>query len=146
MLIFYLLLALGCSMAAHKEDKAPGMLDGQLRACPDKPNCINTEYPEKSSQYLPPLDYPESTTEQVLVLAKEIILQMGGEIIRQDKHYLAATFTSSIFRFVDDFEISRNESSHKIHIRSASRVGYSDFGVNKRRVEKFSKLFKSRLR
>ncbi|MCU7835372.1 MAG: DUF1499 domain-containing protein [gamma proteobacterium symbiont of Taylorina sp.] len=54
-----------------------------------------------------------------------------------NNNYLHATFTSSFFKFVDDFEVRVDHIALKLHIRSASRSGYSDFGVNKRRVKEF---------
>ncbi|MFK5891738.1 MAG: DUF1499 domain-containing protein [Pseudomonadota bacterium] len=141
----FLLLTASCAGQLSKQKKAPGTADERLQSCPDKPNCINTEYPDRISQYMPALDYPKQKEEQVMVIAKDIIVKMGGQIIAEESHYLAATFTSSFFRFVDDFEIRRNETSTKLHIRSASRVGYSDFGVNKQRVEKFSDNFKAKI-
>lgn len=128
-----------------KENKGPGIVDGHLLNCPEKPNCINTEYPEQSSHYLSPLDFPEAKNEQIMTLAKTTLLEMGAEIIKADNNYLAATFTSSLFKFTDDFELRLDNSTHKLHIRSASRVGYSDFGVNKRRVERFLKLIKKQI-
>ncbi len=115
----------------------------QLKACPDTPNCINTEYPEISSQYVPPLIYDETKADNVMTMANNIILQMGGSIIKEEPNYLAATFTSMIFRFVDDFEVRNDIKHHSLQIRSASRAGYRDFGINKRRVEEFSKQFNS---
>ncbi|MCU7834802.1 MAG: DUF1499 domain-containing protein, partial [gamma proteobacterium symbiont of Taylorina sp.] len=112
-----------------------------LKACPDTPNCINTEYADKISQYIPPFNFAKEKSTQIIDIAKQIIIEMGGEIIVQDNSkindYLHATFTSSFFKFVDDFEIRIDHSDLKLHIRSASRSGYSDFGVNKRRVKEF---------
>ena len=140
----FLLLTISCAGNVSKQTKVSDTAPLRLQVCPDKPNCINTEYPDNESHYMPALDYPMQQTQQVIAFAKDIIIQMGGEIIKEDSHYLAATFTSSVFRFVDDFEIRQSESSTKLHIRSASRVGYSDFGVNKRRIEKFSANFKAK--
>lgn len=114
----------------------------QLKACPDSPNCINTEYADKTSQYVPPFVYDEKRSEQIMAMAKQKVVAMGGTIIDEEKNYLSATFTSMIFRFVDDFEIRNDKKSHTLHVRSASRSGYSDFGVNKRRVEAFLKQLK----
>ena len=115
----------------------------QLKVCPDSPNCINTEYPDKTSQYVPPLIYDVKKTDQIMAMSRKIILEMGGKIIKQEVDYIAATFTSMVFRFVDDFELRNDAKQHTLHIRSASRTGYSDFGVNKKRVEEFIKQFKS---
>lgn len=133
----------------HEENKAPGLVNGQLQKCPDRPNCINSEYLDDAAHYLPPLEIPALSKAQVLAAAKKIIIRMDGKITFEqatDKdNYLAATFTSSLFRFVDDFELRLDHTTQKLHIRSASRSGYSDFGVNKRRVETFSKQFKEQL-
>lgn len=131
------------------ENRNSDMTAEKLLSCPDKPNCINTEHPDDTSHYLPPLNFPDSAKEQVIPLAKTIIREMGGNILQMntkenlqaENNYLAATFTSSLFKFVDDFELRQDNTSHKLHIRSASRTGYSDFGVNKRRVKQFSQQF-----
>ena len=114
----------------------------QLKPCPDSPNCINTEFSENTSHYIPPLIYHKENSAEVLGKAEQLILDMGGHIVQNKGNYIAATFTSMIFRFVDDFEIRNDEENHTLHIRSASRTGYSDFGVNKKRVEAFLKQFK----
>jgi len=78
-------------------------------------------------------------------LAKSVLTQMGGVLIKVKEHTLSATFTSSIFKFVDDFEIRQDTTARKLHIRSASRTGYSDFGVNKKRVQLFSEQLQKAL-
>jgi len=141
-----------------KEQYTPGLLQGKLQNCPDKPNCINTENQQDESHYLPPLHFPESEKGTIMSLAKDIIQNMGGIVtkattkigaktsiesnVKEESHYLSATFTSSLFRFVDDFELRQDNTTLTLHIRSSSRTGYSDFGVNKRRVNKFSEQFK----
>ncbi|MEM9624421.1 MAG: DUF1499 domain-containing protein, partial [Pseudomonadota bacterium] len=60
------------------------------------------------------------------------ISDMGGTVIEQNEHYLAAEFSSATFGFVDDMEFLL--SADVVHVRSASRVGYSDAGVNSARV------------
>jgi len=122
----------------------------QLKACPNTPNCINSEYAEKTSQTITPLIFSKKQTEQVMTLSKQIIIKMGGEIISEAQDlYLHAIFTSTFFKFVDDFEIridiGVDKNTNKLHIRSASRTGYSDFGVNKRRVVKFYALLSQQL-
>ena len=70
---------------------------------------------------------------------------MGGDVQVESGNYLAATFTSAIFKFVDDLEIRIDSTEEVIHIRSASRVGYSDMGVNKKRTELLKKLFNNKV-
>jgi len=65
---------------------------------------------------------------------KAAILATGGTITSETNSYLSATYMSKIFKFIDDVEI-RHEKENIWHIRSASRVGYSDRGVNRKRVE-----------
>ncbi|MGI9319165.1 MAG: DUF1499 domain-containing protein, partial [bacterium] len=85
--------------------------------------------------YIEPLVYSAGNALQVIPSLKTIILDMKGKIQVEQTDYLAVTFTSSIFRFVDDLEIRIDPCQRTIHLRSASRVGYSDGGVNRKRVE-----------
>jgi uncharacterized protein (DUF1499 family) len=76
---------------------------------------------------------------------KEIINSMpGSNIVREEDRYLHAEFRSALFRFIDDVEFYLDAENGIIHVRSASRVGYWDLGVHRRRVEairsKLSKL------
>ena len=156
LILLHSLSLTGCSFADPLSKQAakgnnilshsPQIEQNKLAPCPDTPNCINTEYPDKVNQYQSPLSFPEQKSEQIISLAKKIIINMGGKIIEQEQtfnnsYYLHALFTSTIFRFVDDFEIRIDNINHILHIRSASRTGYSDFGVNKRRVKTFSTQF-----
>src|SRR5262249_29656957 len=67
-----------------------------------------------------------------------------AKVITSDERYLHAEFTSALFRFVDDVEFQVDPASRVIHCRSASRVGHSDFGVTRRRVEAMRKAFADR--
>jgi uncharacterized protein (DUF1499 family) len=140
-----ILFSIGCVAHIAKDSHTVGVVNGKLHECPNKPNCINTEYANNISQYLPPLAISNLKLDRALLLSKEVIIEMGGEIIKEEKNYLAAKFTSKFFSFVDDFEIRCCDRLNQLHIRSAARIGYSDFGVNKRRVEKFSNLFKIKI-
>ena len=106
---------------------AIGLVDGKLAACSSKPNCVSSETgtPEKAEVN------PLATND--LERVKTVIEAHGGKITKTDGDYLAAEFTSGVFKFVDDVEIRIDGDI--AHIRSASRVGYSDRGVNKKRVE-----------
>jgi uncharacterized protein (DUF1499 family) len=59
-----------------------------------------------------------------------------SRIVKTEDTYIHAEFTSAIFRFVDDVEFYLDDTAKTIHMRSASRVGKSDFGVNRKRMEK----------
>lgn len=77
---------------------------------------------------------------------QKIISTLSGmeriRIIRSDNETVHAEATSLIFRFVDDIDLVLNEEKKRIDIRSASRTGYSDFGVNRQRIEKLRALLR----
>ena len=66
---------------------------------------------------------------------------MGGDLVVDESSYLTATFRSRVFGFVDDLEIRFDTEMPIIHLRSASRVGYSDRGVNRKRVKRLRTTF-----
>jgi uncharacterized protein (DUF1499 family) len=74
----------------------------------------------------------------------QIIEELGGKVVVADDEYVSATFASSIFGFVDDVECRLDASKEQIQIRSASRVGHSDLGVNRKRMEALTGLFDQR--
>lgn len=106
---------------------AIGLVDGKLAACSSKPNCVSSETGTPEKAEVNPLETNDMES------VKSAIEAHGGKITKTDGNYLAAEFTSGVFKFVDDVEIRIDGDI--AHIRSASRVGYSDRGVNKKRVE-----------
>ena len=120
---------------------AYGLVEGRLKQCPGKPNCVNSEFVSDTEHYIEPLAYSADHAAQVLPRLKTIIRDMGGSIQVEETDYLAATFTSSLFRFVDDLELRIDTDQKTIHLRSASRVGYGDGGVNRKRVELLKNSF-----
>ena len=115
------------------------LVDGRLQACPGSPNCVSSESEDASSRVAPLVfqGAPEIAWERL----KEAIRDMGGEIQKERDSYLWATFTTRVFRFVDDVEFRMVATNGIIHVRSASRKGYSDFGVNRKRVDKLRVRF-----
>jgi uncharacterized protein (DUF1499 family) len=130
-----LLTVLSCASNPPKEQ----LLDGKLRACPKSGNCVSSDG-DKPSSRVDPLTF-KGPPEKAWADLKETIREMGGKIQEEHDGYLWATFTSRVFRFVDDVEFRMASTDGMIHVRSASRVGYSDLGVNRRRVEKLRALF-----
>ena len=125
--------------------KALGLIEGSLSRCPDKPNCVSSEQKDDTRHYINPIIIPENVTFDTLPILENVILEMGGRIQVEGNNYLASTFSSAIFRFVDDLEIRIDSVQKVIHLRSASRVGYSDLGVNKKRVELLKKLYNEKV-
>lgn len=114
-----------------------------LQPCPQSPNCV-------SSQSTDPEHFVEALAYQgPLDKAKARLVQAIGSlprtrIIEEEPTYLHAECTSLIFRFTDDLEFAFDDTQKIIHIRSASRVGYSDLDANRQRVETIRQLFNRR--
>ena len=125
---------------SSKSGKVPGTVNGQLQQCPDTPNCICTEYPDDSDHFHMPIKLDSNELNSIQKISIRIIEKMGGSIVENQPNYLASTFTSKIFGFVDDFEIRIDTLQTQLHLRSASRVGHSDMGVNLKRVNHFVEL------
>lgn len=111
-----------------------------LKACPSSPNCVSTQAADPK-QAIAPLVYPESRAQALARLKRVLASMKRTTIITERDDYLHAEARSLIFRFVDDIEFYLPENQKVIHVRSASRVGYSDLGVNRKRVEEIRKRF-----
>jgi len=128
-----------------KSGEAPGLASGILTPCPDKPNCVCSEFTDDTIHYIAPLDYSGTPPEKAWDDILQVIKASGGEISAANEEYIAATFSVSLFGFIDDVECRLDTSKNRIHIRSASRVGHSDLGVNKKRAETMTRLFKQKM-
>ncbi len=104
-----------------------GLADNRLTECGSAPNCVCSEPDGQPERSVAPL---AGTMDQ----AKAAIEALGGVITTDSNEYVSATFMTKLFKFVDDVEL-RAGTDGTVHIRSASRVGYSDRGVNRKRVE-----------
>jgi uncharacterized protein (DUF1499 family) len=124
--------------------EATGMVEAKLARCPDRPNCICSEFETDVTHYVDPVKFSITVDSEVLSRLKKIVEEMGGRIQAENDNYLAVSFTSSFFRFVDDLEIRIDADQKMIHLRSAARVGYSDRGVNKKRVEQLKSLYQKK--
>ena len=123
--------------------EAPGQAEGRLQPCPDTPNCVSSETESDAAHYIEPVVYPANQAAQVVPRLKTVIRELGGSIQVEKADYLAATFTSPVFRFVDDLELRIETEQNTIHLRSASRIGRSDLGANRKRMERLKHAFHS---
>ena len=119
-----------------------GVRDGRLAACPETPNCVSTQA-EDHEHWIAPLTYQGDSDTVIETLAEIVRQQPRTRVIERSPHYLHAEFRSAIFRFVDDVEFFLEADSGRIHFRSASRVGHSDMGANRTRMELIRSLFQS---
>lgn len=113
-----------------------GVTDGKLAACPGTPNCVSSQAPESDKEhFIAPLPYQKSPADAMAALKSVIEGMERTKIVSESDNYLYAEFTSALMGFVDDVEFYLDEDTGVIHVRSASRLGQSDLGVNRKRVE-----------
>ena len=105
-----------------------GVQDGRLTACPESPNCVSS-FESDAKHGIQPLQASLRQVERVLLGLDE------ANIVESSDGYLYAEFTSRLMRYVDDVEFLEDPTAGVIHVRSASRLGYSDLGANRKRVE-----------
>ena len=126
------LICCGGNMVANEDHSS-------LPPCPNKPNCVSSQAKDKQHA----IDsFPLAKSTSSLNLIAEIIQkQPRTRIVEHTDTYLHAEFTSRWFRFIDDVEFLCLPGEEQMHVRSASRVGYSDLGVNRRRIETLRNLY-----
>lgn len=121
-----------------------------MAPCPDSPNCVQSRYPEHKS-YMRPITLVDEgelfpareTIETRWKLFESIVLaQPRTRAVERNEGILRTEFRSRFFRFVDDVEFVLDGAAGLVHVRSASRAGYYDFGVNRKRIETLRSLWK----
>jgi uncharacterized protein (DUF1499 family) len=132
-ILMIILFLTGCSGTMPKL----GINNGQLMPCPKTPNCVNSQAADEKHA-IESIHFSGTQKEAQAALSKILKTRNRTKIIAAEKDYIRVEFTSMIFRFVDDVEFYfplTEAGKTVIHVRSASRVGYSDFGVNRKRIE-----------
>jgi uncharacterized protein (DUF1499 family) len=122
-----------------------GATAGKLAACPNTPNCVSSQAAESDTEHKIEAIVYKSTPAKALATLKTVIETMERtDIITASDNYLYAEFTSGLMGFVDDVEFYQDVNAGVFQVRSASRLGQSDLGVNRKRIEairtKFSEL------
>ena len=122
-------------LGADSRGMAPvvGVVDGRLRSCPSTPNCVSSDAQPADSHHIAPIADP--TGSKWAGLVETVGGMTGATLIEQRDDYAHFTFTTGFWRFVDDVEFHRRPDAAEIAIRSASRVGRSDWGANRNRLE-----------
>ncbi len=110
-----------------------GVKEGKLSPCSSKPNCVSSQS-DNSDHHTEPLNV--KGINRPLEKIKSIVLTIPKtSIVTENNQYLHVIFRSKLFSFIDDTEFYYDKDREVIQIRSAARVGYSDLGVNRKRVE-----------
>lgn len=135
----FVLASFSSSCQREGQKKVGGLTKQMLQECPSSPNCVVSQYPKDEDHYLKPWTYnaPPSVFREKL---DELLAETkNAEVLKSTPNYLHVAFTVPVVGFVDDVEFYLPENEKVVHYRSASRVGYSDLGVNKRRMESIRK-------
>ena len=127
----------GLSMTANRPTNL-GVNNGKLAKCPDSPNCVSTQS-ESDEHRMDSIGF-QGDANQAVEKIKQTVGQhfSRAQLVDENNGYLHFEFTSLIFRFVDDVEFFVDDETKQIHFRSASRVGHSDLGANRRRMKKIT--------
>ncbi|MDX1957141.1 MAG: DUF1499 domain-containing protein [Leptospiraceae bacterium] len=138
-IIAFFLFVINCS---GKRPEDLGIREGKLKPCPESPNCVSSEVANNDKvHYIPYLTYTQ-TKEEAKSKLKKIILELPRtNLIKEESNYLYFEFTSRIMRYVDDVEFTFDDTAKVIQVRSASRLGKGDMGVNRKRIESIRELF-----
>jgi len=123
-----------------RRPKNLGVAGGRFAPCRRTPNCVSSQAdPSDREHYIAPIAFKGDA---IAAVRRAVEAMPRTRIISADSHYLYAEFRSRLMRYVDDVEFHYDERAGLIHVRSASRLGRRDFGVNRARVEKLRALLK----
>ena len=111
-----------------------GVTGGRLKPAPDSPNAVSSQA-QDPRHTIAPLAYNRAREEAMQALVKVIESTPRTHIVTRRSDYLYAEYTSAVMGFVDDVEFYFLPDANLIHVRSASRLGHRDFGVNRARIE-----------
>ncbi len=134
-----LILLTGCSGTMPNL----GINNNELAPCPESPNCVNSQAVSEK-HYIQPMSYTGTQQEAHDRLLQILESEKRTKILSVQENYIRVEFTSALFRFVDDVEFyfpEEQDDETIIHVRSASRVGYSDLGANRKRIERIRSEF-----
>lgn len=136
-----ILLLGGCS---GRPPSDIGVMDGKLTPCPGRPNCVSSINTD-AQHHIDPIIYSGDKLLALETVKNLIALQKHANIVKETDEYLYVEFRSKLMGFVDDVEFHFPANESHIHIRSASRLGYSDLGANRKRMERIRTSFTEKM-
>jgi len=116
-----------------------GVQGGKLAACPNKPNCVSSQASD-DPHAISPLNFSGDPVAAMKKLKSVVQAMPRTQVVESRPDYLYVEFSTPLMGFVDDVEFYGD--GKVIHVRSASRLGYSDLGVNRKRVEAIREAFR----
>ncbi|MFC5050803.1 DUF1499 domain-containing protein [Rubritalea spongiae] len=119
---------------SHTRNAARGIIDGKLAPNNPSPNSVCSE---GETANITPLEVKEHDAWENL---QDAIESLSGRFMSIQQDYLHAVFKTALWGFEEDLEARFDRDANVIHLRSASRVGYSDMGTNRKRVETLKRL------
>ena len=124
------------SMFSWKRPHNLGFKTGRLASCRQSPNCVCSQVDLADKEhYIEPIPFRGTTLEAMAAVRRAVMQTERTQIIEEGPNYIYAEFRTKFLRFVDDVEFGFDPGRGVIHVRSASRLGRKDFGVNRARVE-----------
>lgn len=133
---FFIYVKLG-----NKMPEDLGVTDGLLKPCPTSPNCVSTQAsPDDMVHYVEPIIYTGDRKATQLKIESSMLSKGRVRIVSSILGYVHFEVKSPFVGYIDDVELYFPEGDSVVHLRSASRVGYSDFGVNRERVRQITDL------
>jgi uncharacterized protein (DUF1499 family) len=124
----------------QKIKKPIGIKDGKFQPCPKSPNCVSTQSIDDKHK-MEPLSYNVIIDEAKTKIKEIIGTFKRTKLITEENNYLHFEFRTATFKFVDDVEFYFDDSAKLIHFRSAAQKGWSDLGVNRKRMKKIQMLY-----
>jgi len=138
------LLLVACSLVLCVDDlKAMSTPENnpEMLPCPESPNCVSSTNNDPE-HHVPALTFERNVSDKAMLVLEQVFVTMADQVqALENGTALHAEFKSTVFGFIDDVDARLIADQNRIEIRSASRTGYYDFGVNRRRVEKIRKAF-----
>jgi len=131
---------------AGKQPTNLGLHDGRFAPCRSSPNCVSSQGdPADAMHYIAPIPFKGAPVEAMAAVRLAVESMPRATVVRHEPDYLYARFRSRLLGFVDDVEFAYDEKAGVIQVRSASRLGRRDFGVNRARIEAIRALILRRL-
>ncbi|MEZ6064423.1 MAG: DUF1499 domain-containing protein [Planctomycetaceae bacterium] len=130
--VVMLVATLGLVFASWRRPEV-GLVDGRLRPCASSDNCVCSA--ATGAAAIDPLRFEGSADDAWARLRTLLSDRQNCTVVTDNDEYLHAEFVTPLLRFVDDVEFHLEPTASVIHIRSESRVGKSDLGANRRRLE-----------